>query len=185
MDPKQVISHCEELMKKTLEKLRTELASIRTGRATGALLDNIKVEAYGSLMPIKQVAAVSVPEPRTIEIKPWDASQLSAIEKAILKSELGVTPQNDGKLIRLSLPPLTQERRGELVKHAHKVAEEFRIAIRNERRDAMEKIRKLEKDKIISDDLRKRNEVEIQKLTDAYIKKIDELLAMKEKEIKE
>lgn len=185
MDPKQVISHCEELMKKTLEKLRTELASIRTGRATGALLDNIKVEAYGSLMPIKQVAAVSVPEPRTIEIKPWDASQLPAIEKAILKSELGVTPQNDGKLIRLSLPPLTQERRGELVKHAHKVAEEFRIAIRNERRDAMEKIRKLEKDKIISDDLRKRNEVEIQKLTDAYIKKIDELLAMKEKEIKE
>ncbi len=183
MDPKQIIVRCEELMKKTAEKLRSEFASIRTGRASAAILDGIKVESYGSMIAINQLAAINIPEPRTIEIKPWDPSQIPAIEKALLKSELGLTPQNDGKIIRLSIPSLTQERRKELVKIAHKTAEEFRVAVRNERRDAVEKIKKLEKEKAISEDLRKKYESDIQKLTDAHIKKIDELLSLKEKEI--
>lgn len=185
MDPKQVISFCEDLMKKTVEKFRGELASVRTGRATASLLDSIKVESYGSMMSVNQLASISVPEPRTIEIRPWDVSQLPAIEKAILKSELGITPQNDGKAIRLGLPPLTQERRGELVKSAHKLAEDFRVAVRNERRDALEKSKKLEKESSLSEDARKKLDSDVQKLTDAYIKKIDEFLAIKEKEIKE
>lgn len=185
MDVRQVISHCEELMKKTTEKLRSEFSTIRTSRATSTLLDGIKVEAYGSMMPINQLASITVPEPRMIEIKPWDVTQLQAIEKAILKSNLGLTPHNDGKLIRLPIPPLTQERRNELIKMVHKIAEDFKVAIRNERRDAIEKIKKLENDKVISEDLRRKYETDIQKLTDTYIKKIEELLVIKEKEIKE
>ncbi len=185
MDQKQTLSHCEELMKKSIEKFRNELASIRTGRASTALLDGVKVEAYGSVMPVNQVASVNIPEPRTIEIKPWDVTQIPAIEKAILKSELGLTPQNDGKVVRLILPTLTQERRNDIAKTAHKIAEDFRVSVRNERRDGIEKIKKLEKEKFISEDIRKKCEVDIQKLTDLYIKKIDDILALKEKEIKE
>jgi len=185
MDIKQIISHMEEQMKKTIEKFRSELASIRTGRANASLLDTVKVESYGTVMPVNQMASIAIPEPRTIEIRPWDASQIPAIEKAILKSEIGVTPQNDGKCIRLTLPPLTQQRREELVKLSHKVAEDFRIAIRNERRDAIEKVKKSEKEKIISEDARKKSESDIQKITDNYIKKIDEILVLKEKEIRE
>ncbi|MDI6757973.1 MAG: ribosome recycling factor [Endomicrobiia bacterium] len=185
MDTKQVITHCEELMKKTVEKFRADLGQVRTGRASASILDAVKVESYGSLMSINQLASVSIPEARTIEIRPWDVSQISAIEKAILKSDIGITPQNDGKAIRLSLPPLTQERRAELVKSAHKLAEDFRVAVRNERRDAIEKSKKLEKDNSLAEDARKKLDSDIQKLTDAYIKKIDEFLAVKEKEIKD
>jgi len=185
MDTKQIISIADEQMKKTIEKFRSELAGIRTGRASASLLDTVKVESYGTLMPVNQLASIAIPEPRTIEIRPWDASQLQPIEKAILKSDIGITPQNDGKCIRLTLPPLTQERRGELVKVAHKLAEDFRVAVRNERRDAIEKVKKSEKEKVISEDMRKKAEADIQKLTDQYIKKIDEILALKEKEIRE
>jgi ribosome recycling factor len=173
----------EDKMVKSLEKLGQELSSIRSGRATGNLLDHIKVEYYGTMTPMKQVAAVSVPDGRTIEIKPWDAGALQAIEKAIQLSDLKLTPNNDGKLIRLVIPMLTEERRKEMVKVVRKLAEDFRVAIRNDRRDAMEKIKKAEKDKVLTEDQRKSAEGALQGVTDLYIKKVDDTLAAKEKEI--
>jgi ribosome recycling factor len=173
----------EDKMAKSLEKLGQELSSIRSGRATGNLLDHIKVEYYGTMTPMKQVAAVSVPDGRTIEIKPWDAGALQAIEKAIQLSDLKLTPNNDGKLIRLVIPMLTEERRKEMVKVVRKLAEDFRVAIRNDRRDAMEKIKKAEKDKVLTEDQKKSAEGALQGVTDLYIKKVDDTLAAKEKEI--
>lgn len=178
-------NEAEEKMKKSLERLKQEFSGLRTGRATGTLLDHIKVDYYGSVVPLKQVAAVSVPEGRTLEVKPWDIGALPAIEKAIRTSDLGLNPNNDGKIIRLSIPTLTEERRKELVKVAKKMAEDFRIAIRNDRRDAMEKIKKAEKDKTISEDQRKNAEQTLQHLTDQYIRRVDEVLAVKEKDILE
>ncbi len=173
----------EAAMKKSIEKLRQEFAGLRTGRATGNLLDHIKVEYSGSHVPMKQVAAVSVPDGRTIEIKPWDAGALQAIEKAIQLSDLKLTPNNDGKLIRLVIPMLTEERRKEMVKVVRKLAEDFRVAIRNDRRDAMEKIKKAEKDKVLTEDQKKLAEGALQGVTDLYVKKVDDTLAAKEKEI--
>nr|MBP9128225.1 ribosome recycling factor [Elusimicrobiota bacterium] len=147
------------------------------------LLDHIKVEYYGTMTPMKQVAAVSVPDGRTIEIKPWDAGALQAIEKAIQLSDLKLTPNNDGKLIRLVIPMLTEERRKEMVKVVRKLAEDFRVAIRNDRRDAMEKIKKAEKDKVLTEDQKKLAEGALQGVTDLYVKKVDDTLAAKEKEI--
>ncbi|MCX7991629.1 MAG: ribosome recycling factor [Proteobacteria bacterium] len=175
----------QDKMEKTLEHLKKEFNKIRTGRAQAGILDDIKVDYYGQTMPITQLATVNIPEPRMIIIQPWDSSAISAIEKAILKSELGINPNNDGKVIRLVIPPLNEERRKELVKFSKKIAEENKVAIRNERRDAIEKIKSEEKNKTISEDDSKRLQKEIQDLTDSYVKKIDELLALKEKEIME
>ncbi|MDR2860830.1 MAG: ribosome recycling factor [Elusimicrobiota bacterium] len=178
-----IFSAAEESMKKTIEKLKSELSSIRTGRANTAILEGVKVESYGSLMPLNQVAGIVVPDAKTIEIKPWDNSLLSIIEKAIIKADIGMTPINDGKLIRISVPPLTEERRREIAKSIGKLAEEFRVAVRNERRNLVESIKKAEKDKTITEDDKKKAEVQAQKVTDLYIKKIDESIALKEKEI--
>ncbi|MCL2335272.1 MAG: ribosome recycling factor [Endomicrobia bacterium] len=183
MQLQQIFSSSEEAMKKTIEKVRHDLAAIRTGRASASIVEGIKVESYGSLMPINQIAGVSVPDAKTIEIKPWDSSQLGAIEKAIIKAEIGFTPINDGKLIRISVPPLTEERRKEIVKSINKTAEDYRVAVRNERRVLVDGIKKAEKDKLITEDDRKKSENEAQKVTDSYIKKIDELIALKEKEV--
>jgi ribosome recycling factor len=170
-------------MKKTIDRLKCELSSIRTGRANSAVIEAIKVESYGSIMPINQIASISIPDARTIEIRPWDVSQLSTIEKAILKADIGMTPINDGKLIRISVPRLTQERRKEISKYISKMAEEFRVAVRNERRVLLENIKKFEKDKVITEDDKKKLEVKAQKITDCYIEKIDNSIAVKEKEV--
>lgn len=183
MQLQSLFSASEEAMKKTIEKIKAELASIRTGRANSAIIESIKVESYGSLMPINQIAGVSVPDAKTIEIRPWDASQLGAIEKAIMKADIGMTPINDGKVVRISVPPLTEERRRDIAKSIGKTAEEYRVAIRNERRVLVDGIKKAEKDKQITEDDRKKSETEAQKITDSYIKKIDECVALKEKEI--
>ena len=183
MQLQNLFSAAEESMKKTIEKVKADLAAVRTGRASTAVIEGIKVESYGSLMPINQIASISVPDAKTIEIKPWDSSQLGAIEKAIQKADIGMTPINDGKLIRISVPQLTEERRKEIVKVINKTAEDYRVAIRNERRNIVDGIKKAEKDKLITEDDRKKSENEAQKVTDTYIKKIDECIALKEKEI--
>ncbi len=183
MQLQSLFNASEEAMKKTIEKLKNELAAIRTGRANAAVIEGIKVESYGSLMPINQIAGISVPDAKTIEIRPWDASQLGAIEKAIMKADIGMTPINDGKVVRISVPPLTEERRKEIAKSINKMAEDYRVAIRNERRVLVDGIKKAEKDKAITEDERKKSENEAQKVTDEYIKKIDECIALKEKEI--
>ena len=183
MQAQSFFSASEESMKKTIDRLKSELMSIRTGRASSAVIEGIKVESYGSIMFINQIAGVSVPDARTIEIRPWDASQLGAIEKAIQKADIGMNPVNDGKLIRIGVPPLTEERRKEIAKSVNRMAEDFRIAIRNERRILVENIKKLEKDKVITEDDKKKFEADAQKITDNYIKTIDETIATKEKEV--
>ena len=183
MLPKEFLASGEEAMKKTIEKVKHDFSTVRTGRANAALLDGIKVESYGSLLALNQVAGVSVPDGRTLEIKPWDMSQLNAIEKAILKSDLGLTPINDGKLIRISIPSLTEERRREIIKVVNKMSEDYKIAIRNERRQIVDEIKKLEKEKSITEDDKKKYEIDIQKLTDNYITKIEVLVKQKEEEL--
>jgi ribosome recycling factor len=175
----------EEKMNKGLEILRKEFATIRTGRASLGILDGITVDYYGTPTHLSQVANMSVPDPRQILIQPWEAKMLGEIEKALLKSDVGITPSNDGKVIRLTIPPLTEERRQQIVKHAKKLAEDARVAIRNIRRDVNDEIKKKSKDKDahVSEDAAKKLQDEIQKTTDLYIKKIDDLLAHKEKEI--
>nr|WP_092068265.1 ribosome recycling factor [Dendrosporobacter quercicolus]NSL47027.1 ribosome recycling factor [Dendrosporobacter quercicolus DSM 1736]SDL73170.1 ribosome recycling factor [Dendrosporobacter quercicolus] len=185
MTVKEIFSAQEEKMKKAIDALRRELASLRAGRATPALLDKISVDYYGSPTPVNQVANISVPEPRMITIQPWEKTMLAAIEKAILKSDLGLTPSSDGVIIRLSIPQLTQQRRTELAKVIHKKAEEARVAVRNIRRDANDSVKKLEKDKMISEDETKKAQEDMQKLTDRYIKEIDMVMTTKEKEIME
>jgi ribosome recycling factor len=175
----------EDRMKKALDVMRKEYASLRAGRATPALLEKVLVDYYGTPTPINQVANVSVPEPRMLTIQPWEKTMLPPIEKAIQKSDLGLTPSSDGALIRLSIPQLTKERRSELVKVVHKKAEECRVAVRNLRRDGNETVKKLEKDRTISEDEAKKAQDDIQKLTDKYIKEIDNVMAVKEKEIME
>jgi ribosome recycling factor len=182
---KKVFSSHEDRMKKAIEALRREYATLRAGRATTGLLDKVLVEYYGAQSPINQVANISIPEPRTIVIQPWDKKSLSAIEKAILKSDVGLTPNNDGMVIRLMLPQLTQQRRQELTKVVHKAAEDSRVAIRNLRRDANDELKKIEKEKIASEDEVKKAQEEIQKMTDKYIKEIDQVMLTKEKEIME
>jgi ribosome recycling factor len=181
----QINQHTEEQMKKTMERLRGEFGTLRTGRASAQLLENIRVEYYGALTPLNQIGNIGVPEPRTLEIRPWDKSILQAVEKAILKSDLGLTPSNDGNIIRLQIPALSEERRRDLIKVVRKMAEEFRVALRNERRDGVEKLKKMEKAGEISEDDRAIGEQEIQKMTDHYVKQIDELLSAKERDIME
>jgi ribosome recycling factor len=178
------VSH-EEKMKKALDALRREFVTLRAGRATPALLDKITVDYYGTPTPISQVANIAVPEPRLITIQAWEKPMIAQIEKAILKSDLGLTPNSDGVIIRLNIPQLTQQRRTELVKVVHKKAEENRIAIRNLRRDANDSIKKLEKEKSISEDEAKKAQEDMQKLTDKYIKEVDNIMSAKEKEIME
>ena len=183
MLPKELLASGEDAMKKTIEKVKHDFSTVRTGRANAALLDGIKVESYGSLLALNQVAGVSVPDGRTLEIRPWDLTQLGAIEKAILKSDLGLTPVNDGKIVRISIPALTEERRKEIVKVVNKMSEDYKIAIRNERRHIVDEIKKLEKEKTITEDDRKKYEVDVQKLTDSYVGKIEELVKQKEEEL--
>ena len=175
----------QERMEKAHEDLRREMASIRTGRASVHLLDGIKVDYYGTPTPVNQMATVSAPEPAMITIQPWDSSQISVIEKAIMTADLGITPANDGKLIRLKIPALTEERRRQLVKHLHQVTENHRVAVRNARREANDAIKKLEKDKTISEDESRAGHDEVQKLTDEWIAKLDAASTKKETEIME
>lgn len=182
---KDLLTEIENHMKGTIEATKRELAAVRTGRASAGLLDRVMVEYYGTLTPLKQLANITVPEARMIIVQPWDKSALSAIEKAIQKSDLGLNPVNDGGTIRLPIPQLTEERRKELVKVVKKEAEEKRVIIRNLRRDGNEKAKALEKSGNISEDDVKRALDDIQKLTDKYIQEIDKLLDLKEKEIME
>jgi ribosome recycling factor len=172
-------------MEKVLSDLQHALAVIRTGRASVSLLDPVKVDYYGTPTALNQVATLHVPEPSLITLQPWDISQIGAIEKAIRSSDLGLNPSNDGKIIRVPIPALTEERRKELVKHLHGVAEEHRVGLRNIRRDANEGLKKLLKDKLISEDDDRRAHDEVQKLTDTYMQKLDQAAKTKEKEILE
>lgn len=182
---KLVIEDAGDRMEKTIATTQGELATVRTGRATPALLDSVKVDYYGSMMPLKQVANIAVPEPRMLTVHPWDRSMLSPIEKAIQKADIGITPNNDGHIIRLPIPSLTEERRKELVKVVHKLGEDGKIAIRNIRRDALSVLKKAQKDKEISEDEESNASIDIQELTDDYVKRIDEMMKAKEKEVME
>ena len=182
---KDIFATHEDKMKKALEALRREYSSLRAGRATPALLDKVNVDYYGTPTPVNQVANVSVPEARMITIQPWEKNMLGAIEKAILKSDLGLTPNSDGTIIRLNIPQLTKERRTELAKTIGKKAEDARVAVRNIRRDANDAIKKLEKEKVATEDDSKKAQEDMQKVTDKYIKEIDNTMAAKEKEIME
>ncbi|MCL2789311.1 MAG: ribosome recycling factor [Desulfobulbus sp.] len=178
-----LIDQLQEKMASSIEALKRELVKIRTGRASLSLLDGIKVNAYGSQMPMDQVGTLTIPENNMIAIKPWDPQLLPAIDKAILGSGLGLTPQSDGNVVRLTIPPLTGERRKELVKQVKKIGEEYKVAIRNVRRDTNESLKKLKKDKTISEDELFRFQEEAQKVTDGYINQVDEIGAGKEKEV--
>jgi ribosome recycling factor len=185
MDVKQIYAESDNRMKKSIEILKKDFARIRTGRASATLLDGITVEYYGSPMPVNQVAAISIPDARMIMIQPWEKNILHPIEKAIQASDLGLNPINDGNVIRLPIPPLSEERRKELFKHCKKISEDNKVAIRNIRRDGNEQLKESEKSKKITQDELKKGQDEIQKLTDKYIKSVDDLLALKEKEIME
>ena len=182
---KEVQANLKSRMDKALSDLQHEMSSIRTGRASLGILDHIRVDYYGTPTPLNQLANLHVPEPSLITIQPWDVSQIGPIEKAIRASDLGLNPSNDGKVIRLPIPPLTEERRKELVKRLHGVAEHHRVALRNIRRDANDAVKKLLKDKKVTEDEDKRAHDENQKLTDSYIEKIDAAARVKEKEILE
>ncbi len=179
------VTDCKNRMQKSIDSLEKDFAKLRTGRASTALVDGIKAEYYGTPTPLNQVASVSIPDSRTISISPWDRNAFNSIEKAIMKSDLGLTPINDGRSIRINIPPLTEERRRDLVKMAKKFTEEAKVAIRNVRRDVNESLKKLQSAKELSeDDLHKAQE-EVQKVTDGFVKKADAVFAEKEKEIME
>ncbi|WP_022852451.1 ribosome recycling factor [Thermodesulfatator atlanticus] len=180
---KELLDDAKRRMAKSVENFKDEIARIRTGRASVALLDGIKVDYYGTQMPLNQMATISVADARLIVIQPWDVSAIGAIEKAIQRSELGLNPVNDGKVIRISVPPLTEERRKELVKMVRKIAEEARIAVRNIRRDVLDDLKELKKEGEISEDDFYRAQDQLQKITDEYIGKIEKILEQKEKDI--
>lgn len=182
---KDALNEAEERMKGAISALSNDLAAIRTGRASPALVERLDVQYYGSPTPLQQLATISAPEPRLLTIKPFDPASLKDIERAILASELGLTPNNDGKLIRLSIPALTEERRKQLTKVVHHRLEEARVAVRNVRRSTHEDVREFEKEKLISEDDLERGEAELQKLTDRYVERIEELGTRKEAEIME
>lgn len=181
----EIFEDLKDRMGKSIESLKREYSRLRTGRASISLLDGIRVSYYDTPTPLNQMASLAVPEPRLIVIQPWDKTAIEDIEKAILKSELGLTPMNDGKVIRISIPPLTEERRKELVKVARKMSEENKVSIRNIRRDANEMLKDLKKEKEIAEDDLFRSQEEVQKATDQFISQVDELCAAKEKEILE
>jgi ribosome recycling factor len=181
----ELLQELRERMNKSVEALQDDLMGIRTGRASPALVEKLSVEYYGTLTPLNQMASIAAPEPRLLVIKPWDPSALSDIERAILKSDLGLTPMNDGKLIRLNVPRLTEERRREMVKLVSRRVEEGRVAIRNLRRDALQDLKEFEKEKMISEDDFFRGKDDVQDLTDEFIKEIDEIGKRKEEELME
>ena len=182
---KDIEASIKNRMEKAVSDLQHAMATIRTGRASVSLLDHIRVDYYSTPTPLNQLANLHVPEPTLITVQPWDISQIGAIEKAIRSSDLGLNPANDGKIIRIPIPPLTEERRKELVKHLHTVAEDHRVAIRNVRRDGNEAVKKLLKDKKITEDEDRRGHDEIQKMTDTYMGKLDQAAKSKEKEVME
>lgn len=180
-----IVNGFKESVEKSISFYKEELKGVRTGRASAAMFENIKIDYYGTPTPLSGVASLSAPEPRLVTITPWDASQISAIEKAIQSSQMGFNPSNDGKIIRIVFPQLTEERRKELVKIVKKMGEDAKVAVRNERRDANDKIKKREKDKEISEDDAKKLQDKVQNITDDAVKKIDEITALKEKDIME
>jgi ribosome recycling factor len=180
---KAILDAMTQHMDKTLQSLRAELAKVRTGRASTALVEPVHVNYYDSSVPLNQVANVTTPDARTLQIVPWEANVLGAIEKAILAANLGLTPQNDGKVIRINMPPMTEERRKELVKLVKKIGEESKVAIRNNRRDANEEVKKAEKAKTLSEDEAKKSLDQVQKKTDEKVAEVDKIVAAKEKEI--
>lgn len=182
--PQSIKKSAEDRMEKALSALKRELSTLRAGRASPAMLERVSAEYYGTPTPINQLGSINTPDARTLVIQPWDKTALAAIEKAILKSDLGLNPVNDGSIIRIVIPPLTEERRRELAKETKKYGEEAKVAIRNIRRDANDEIKKLEKDQISEDESR-RHQDDIQKLTDKYVAEVDKILAVKEKEIME
>lgn len=181
----EIKNSTEEKMEHAVEALKKDFATIRTGRASVALLDNVMVDAYGSIQKLNQTSTLTTPDPRTIMIQPWDPKLIGDIERAIMKADLGLTPVNDGKAVRINIPQLTEERRKEFVKMARKRGEEGKVAVRNIRRESNDKLKKIEKEKEISEDELKKSLDEIQKMTDSYIKKIDSALEHKESEIME
>ncbi len=185
MQVKEILKNCEVRMQKAVESVRHELVKVRTGKATTALLDTVKVDAYGTMMPLNQVGSISVVDAHMLSVTPWDGGMLQPIEKGIIAANLGLNPSIDGKIVRVPIPMLNEERRRELVKLVKKFGEEGKIAIRNVRRDENDLLKKSEKEEHFSEDDRKRGEQEVQKLTDKYSKEIDTLLTIKEKEIME
>lgn len=183
MSEKDVIKDLRPRMEAVTEDVRRKLATVRTGRATVSLLDTVMVDYYGTPTPLNQIASVHVPEPQMLTVQPWDQTQVGAIEKAVRASDLGLNPSNDGKLVRIPIPPLTEERRKQLAKQVHEIAEEHRTAVRNLRRDGNERLKKLLKDKTISEDNERDGLDEVQKLTNTFIGKIDELAKTKEQEL--
>ncbi len=181
----EVLEETRDRMGKSENAFETELGKVRTGRASQSMLDNVRVDYYGTQTPLPQMATVSVPESRLLTVKPWDASVINEVEKAILKANLGLTPSNDGKLIRISIPPLTEERRKEIVKSVAKTCEEFKVAVRNIRRDSNEMLKDLQKEGDISEDDSFKAQKQVQEFTDVSIKKLDNIFAAKEKEILE
>ncbi len=182
---KQVFNEAQKNMQKSVDFFKSQLAKVRTGRASSTILEGIKADYYGQMTGLEQMSTISVPDAKTLVIQPWDRNTLSTIEKAVQQADLGFNPQNDGTVIRISVPPLTEERRREMVKLCKKYAEDARVSVRNNRRDALDSLRKLEKNKEISEDELKRGEEEIQKKTDIFIKEIDKLTDEKEKELME
>ena len=179
----EVIDECKKDMEKATASLRKDLSRVRTGRASTGLLEGLTVEYYGARTPLNQIAGLAAPDPRLLVVQPFDKSVIGEIERAILRSDLGLTPQNDGKIIRIPVPELTEERRRELVKHVRKIAEEFRVSLRNHRRDGIEMLKEMEKDKDISEDERRHGQERIEALTKQYVEKIDSILKAKEQEI--
>lgn len=183
MSEKDVIKETRPRMETVIEDFHRKLATVRTGRAAVSLLDNVMVDYYGTMTPLNQMASVHAPEPQMLTVQPWDQSQVAAIEKAVRTADLGLNPSNDGKLVRIPIPPLTEERRKQLAKQVHDIAEDHRTAVRNVRRDSNERLKKMLKDKLISEDAERDGLEEVQKLTNSYISKIDELSKGKEVEI--
>ena len=179
----QVLDALKKEMEETIDVMRKEIAKMRTGRASTALIEGVMVDYYGARTPLNQLAALSAPEPRLLVIQPYDRSVMQAIEKGIMQSDLGLTPVNDGKVIRVPIPELTEERRKELVRHVRKVAEEYRVSLRNHRRDANERLKKMQKDKQLPEDEARATQDRVQKMTDEYIDKLDKILKAKEDEL--
>ena len=183
MSEKEVVKETRPRMETVIEDFRRKLATVRTGRAAVSLLDTVMVDYYGTMTPLSQMASVHAPEPQMLTVQPWDQSQLAAVEKAIRSADLGLNPSNDGKLVRIPIPPLTEERRKQLAKQVHDIAEDHRTAVRNMRRDGNERLKKMLKDKLISEDAERDGLDEIQKLTNTFITKIDDLAKAKEQEL--
>jgi ribosome recycling factor len=183
MSEKDVIKETRPRMDTVIDDFRRKLATVRTGRAAVSLLDTVMVDYYGTMTPLSQMASVHAPEPQMLTVQPWDQSQVGAVEKAIRGADLGLNPSNDGKLVRIPIPPLTEERRKQMAKQVHEIAEDHRTAVRNVRRDANERLKKMFKDKVISEDAERDGLEEVQKLTNTYISKIDDLSKTKETEI--